>query len=444
MLPLLAQAQPDAAIVRRNGVAITQRQFLQQAWALSRLLPQTDYAINLCEDRYHFLLTFVAMVLRGQVNLLPANRSVVELQSVAACYGHCPCIVDTYQEELDLQQFVPDFGALSGDGEATNPSIPRDQVCAVVFTSGSTGQSVPWTKHWGGLVHGAQLTQRMLALDGQMQTVVATVPAQHMYGLETTIILPLVTGMSLYAGRPFFPHDLKTALEAVPGPRLLITTPVHLNACLESGIDDWPEVSRIVSATAPLSPALAERAEQLFDCPLREIYGSTETGAIATRRTRQTGHWTLHHGLSIEPMAMEGCVRVSGGHLSRPVTLNDRVQLEDDGRFSLQGRNTDMVKIAGKRVSLGDLNNKLAAIPGVKDGVFVEPPGAEGRTVNRLCAIVVAENMTQQALLDALRIQLDPLFLPRPVHFVDRLPRNESGKLPRDALLALLKELENG
>ena len=77
-------------------------------------------------------------------------------------------------------------------------------------------------------------------------------------------------------------------------------------------------------------------------------------------------------------------------------------------------------------------------------GVFVEAPAKEGSTVSRLCAVVVAPGLSQRDVLDALRIQVDPVCLPRPLYFVNELPRNEAGKLPRQALLELLDTLRNG
>lgn len=440
-LPLMRRAPSDAPFVWRKGGAVSSRQFISEAYAVAKDLPEGDYAINLCEDRYHFLLVFVAMLLRGQVNLLPANRSPGEVQSVSSRYGHCPCIVDQAQPGLGPLQHVVDTASINP--EPVLPEIPvlePERSCAVVFTSGSTGESQPWQKYWGELYHGALLTQRMLELNDPAMTVVATVPPQHMYGLETTVLLPLVTGLPVYSGKTFFPHDLQDALRSVPSPRLLITTPVHLNACVEAGVQ-WPEVSQIISATAPLSTELAARAEVTFGCPLHEIYGSTETGAIATRRTREQQAWTLHEGLQMKPTGEDPeCVSVQGGHLPQSVELNDRVRIMESGRFTLLGRNSDMLKIAGKRVSLGDLNHKLLAIPGVEDGAFIDT-SEEGQAMVRLCALVVAPSLTSKQIIDVLKDQIDPLCLPRPLYRVERLPRNEAGKLPRKAVLEMLEKL---
>jgi acyl-coenzyme A synthetase/AMP-(fatty) acid ligase len=95
-----------------------------------------------------------------------------------------------------------------------------------------------------------------------------------------------------------------------------------------------------------------------------------------------------------------------------------------------------MVKVAGKRASLLDLTQKLLSLRGVQDGViFVPHPDAE---IARPAALVIAPTRTEAELLEDLARQVDAVFLPRPLKKIDRLPRNEVGKLPRTALLALL------
>jgi acyl-coenzyme A synthetase/AMP-(fatty) acid ligase len=75
----------------------------------------------------------------------------------------------------------------------------------------------------------------------------------------------------------------------------------------------------------------------------------------------------------------------------------------------------------------------------VQDGVFVNP-GNDGEHIARLAALVVAPGLTEAEILTELRRSVDPVFLPRPLVKVDRLPRTEAGKLPRTALLELLRQ----
>ena len=99
-----------------------------------------------------------------------------------------------------------------------------------------------------------------------------------------------------------------------------------------------------------------------------------------------------------------------------------------------------MINVAGKRTSLANLNYHLNAIPGITDGTFYMPE-EQGSVITRLTALVIAPGLTAEQLMAALRSRIDPAFLPRPIHFLDALPRNSTGKLPREALNALVLRL---
>jgi acyl-coenzyme A synthetase/AMP-(fatty) acid ligase len=92
---------------------------------------------------------------------------------------------------------------------------------------------------------------------------------------------------------------------------------------------------------------------------------------------------------------------------------------------------------------LSDLNLKLNAIEGVRDGIFVIPPNQADDDVWRVTALVVAPDLEKKEILAALAERINPVFLPRPLYKVDSLPRNAMGKLPREALLRLLEQLRN-
>jgi acyl-coenzyme A synthetase/AMP-(fatty) acid ligase len=200
---------------------------------------------------------------------------------------------------------------------------------------------------------------------------------------------------------------------------------------------ELPPMAGIVSATAPLDRELAAAAEARFGCEVREVFGSTETCVIARRRTAREDAWTPLPGVQVQPQPDGSLVHAL--HLATPVALADLVEVDGDGRFVLRGRQADLLEIAGKRASLGDLTRQLQAVPGVLDGVVFQLDPNEAGGVRRIAALAVAPGIDETEILRALRRGIDPVFLPRPLKRVAALPRNETGKLPHAALVQLLQ-----
>jgi len=439
-----ALAAGEGAIAFDGHGEVSRATFAAQVRALAARLPAAGHAINLCEDRYRFLVAFCAVALRGQVNLLPPSRTRAAIDDVRAlhpdsyCIGDgddCGCDALPVQGDAHFVRLPDRLPPLDG------PPLGVDgaNVVAIGFTSGSTGVPAANAKTLRGFR--TSTAQNIAALAhlrpaGARLQVVATVPPQHMYGVELSVLLPLLADVSVHRGRPFFPEDIARALrDADGGARLLVTTPVHLRALLASGVA-LPRLAGIVTATAPLPPAVAQAAEARFGCEVREMFGSTETCIVASRRTAREDAWTPFDGVRLQPRP-DGTL-VQARHLAQPVLLADLVEVGDDGRFVLRGRQADLLEIAGKRASLGDLTRRLLEIPGVRDGIVFQLDGEDGG-VRRIAAAYASDTLDEAAVLQALRRSVDPVFLPRPLRRVAALPRNETGKLPRAALLCLLQ-----
>lgn len=428
----------NSAALLCGPAAQSRGDFLHRVQALAARLPDADAVINLCERRDHFIVGFCAALLRGQVTLLPPSRAAGVVEDVAMRHpgsyrlgdagSALPCDVRVDEMSLDANDAASPI----------NLHITAGRVAMIGFTSGSTGAPSAHPKTWGALLHSNAANLHALAdlFDGEAASIVATVPPQHMYGMEMTVLLPLLGPFAVHPGRPFFPDDIARALAESPAPRLLVTTPVHLRALLEADVA-LPPLRAIVTATAPLPAALAAKAETRLDCEVRELFGATETCVIAQRRSAHEERWRLYNDVRLHPQP-DG-TRVERPSLPAPVLLADLVELVDGGRgFSLRGRQADLLEIAGKRASLGDLTRRLQAIDGVRDAAMLQLD-ADDAGVRRLVAIIAADAALGDAdILQALRANADPVFLPRRIIRVDSLPRNDTGKLPRDALLALL------
>ena len=433
-ISLISHDDLDSVFAYRAGQPVSAARFLRDVAHLARQLPDRQHILNLCTDRYCFAVGFAAALLREQTSLLPPNYTPSFVERLKQSYPDIYCLADG---EVDFQEGMvlryPQFPETDATMPAI-PAIPAERRAAWVFTSGSTGQPIAHSKSWGSLCKSAVAEAASLGiLENSGMALLGTVPAQHMYGLESSVLLAMQNGLALVAEKPFYPADICACLAALPEPRCLITTPVHLRTLLSAEVK-LPTVEFVLCATAHLAPQLVSVAEARFSAPLYEIYGFTEAGQVASRRTAQGPVWRLLPGVVLRQDEQGSYVR--GGHVETEMPLSDVIERHIDGTFTLHGRAADMVNIAGKRTSLSSLNHHLNEIPGVQDGVFFVPDDSDA-TTKRLLAFVVAPGLRGEDILGALRNSIDVVFLPRPLYFVEALPRNATGKLPRGALIQL-------
>jgi acyl-coenzyme A synthetase/AMP-(fatty) acid ligase len=459
MPALISHTDPRAILACDQGRLIKAHEYLADVRNTAARLPQQGFVLNLCTNRYHFAVVMGAALLRQQPMLLPSTRTPEMLLQLDRQYPGLYAVVDQPEPALQMPQFQYLADATphpSAEASFEVPRIDAEQIAAYVFTSGSTGQPVPHTKRWGMMVHNSKAEGERVRQNLEQHnalspsfSVTATVPAQHMYGFESSVLLPLHNQAVLDASHPFYPADIAQALHRVPAPRVLVTTPFHLRALLESQVK-VPALDLLLSATAPLPPQLANQAEQALGAPLLEIYGCTECGQMATRRTTATLIWETYKDLEIRQQAApdnEPVFLAQGAHIEGSVPLNDVLELHSSTRFTLLGRHADMVNIAGKRTSLAYLNHQLNSLKGVVDGAFYWPQDDDQNAqtrVRRPIAFVVAPELSEADLRRALHERIDPVFMPRPIYFVSQLPRNSTGKLPQQALAELAQALKDG
>lgn len=439
-LPLLTHTDMHAPIAYRGERCIDVKTFLADVARLVALLPAGTHMMNVCADRYHFLVGLAASMSAGKICLLPSNHTPESVRQMRAFAADVFCLTDTALA-LDLPLLhYPEAVAPTDERALPIPYFSSEQTVAYVFTSGSTGAPVAHAKTWGALVRSGQTGAKRLGLDdGRAYTVVGTVPPQHMFGFESTVLLPLQTGGALWSGKPFYPADISAALAAVPQPRVLVSTPFHLRTWIDAELD-CPPLHCVLSATAPLNEQLAAVVENYCAAPLLEIYGCTESGQIATRRPTECSDWRLLDGVRLHQA--DTTTSVEGDFIDGRIELGDIIELIDAERFALRGRSADLINIAGKRTSLAFLNQQLLAIPGVHDGVFLQPNNNDADGIGRLGAFAVSSELSAADIVQALRERIDPLFLPRPLYLVECLPRNAAGKLPQRELLALWQQAQ--
>jgi len=434
----LLERTHDEVFARYGGRDISVDTFLAHVTALSARLPPESHIFNLLRDRYEFTVAFAAIVAAGKCNVLPSSPRPAALARLAEQLPAAAAIHDGHKPFSGMTALA--FPRLASAGRSDGiPEIDEHQVAALTFTSGSSGTAMPVRKRLRTLRGAAAIYEDALLPKGS--SIIATVPAQHMYGLELGSLQAFWSPVRFSAGKPLFPADVHAELAGMSGDRVLVTTPLHLRALLESGLS-FPDLSRVLCATAPLDRALAQRAEAVLKAPILDVYGCSEAGCLATRHAARTDEWTPLPGFEFfdeppghvvrkEPTGIPRTL-VNASHLDEAVPLGDRLMLSQSGQFHLAGRLGDMINVAGKRGSLGEITHLIMEVPGVEDAAALLPESASD--TQRPAALYVG-NADAEFIRRRLREVLDPVFIPRPILRVDALPRTATSKLPREALL---------
>jgi acyl-coenzyme A synthetase/AMP-(fatty) acid ligase len=405
------------------------------AHALAEALPVGQRVLVACDDRASFLWAVLACwVARRTVVLPPPDLSHL-LSAAGQTYFDC-VITDRSDFVVGAGYSVKriDSTALMDALTRARPKnridvLRASHVAAIFFTSGSTGVPVAQTKTWRQLVETAAAMSDLLGMRDLNPLLGGTVVHSHMFGFEMLVLQALQGSASVYVSRIVYPSDMLAFAAIEASQKWLVTTPYHLGVFADAA--QWTTgLRRIVSATMPLDFALAAAIEEATGAEVHEIYGSTEAGCIATRRTTAGDVWRPATDVRLSIDA-DGSACLHARRVGGILPLSDRIELRTNG-FRLLCRDSDLVKVAGKRASLQGLTQVLRGIDGVKDGCFVDGTRIGQK---RLAALVVAPGMSSKSVREALASMIDATFLPRPLLLVDELPRDANGKLRVDHVL---------
>lgn len=402
---------------------------------------------NLCSSRVAFLIVWLAALRCRCKQLLPPSGGSTELSALLEANRDGTVVTDdasqnSFGAAQRVLRVVP-CARTGGDDADLGWRPTGNEPLVRLYTSGSTGIPQPQDKTLDQLTCGAELLARRLDSEvaggfASITRIVCSVPPQHMFGLEASVMLSLRCGVPVVDRRPLLPADTQEVIDSGSDGVLWVATPTHLRAQVRTGLA--PKRCRaVLSSTMPLPTALAEQSEALLQAPVLEIYGSTETGALAMRRPARAATWCPLDGVTLE--SSDAGVLARGNHFSSPQWLPDVIERDDDNGFRLVGRVGDLIKIAGRRASLAGLNLLLQDLPGLQDGVFYQPKDSE---VGRLALIYTGPPLDVAAAGAWLSARIDPVFVPRAFIRVDQLPRSDAGKLPQAALDAIYRRWRTG
>ncbi len=399
-----------------------------------------DEPVCLCvEERPHLLAALLASIAGAPPFILPHAFHPQVLKEVHASRPFRLILADTAVEP-------PEGAAVIGMAEC-RPSHrflrlvrPADQAFLSLFTGGSTGKPRIWSKTPTNLFGEALHLAQTFGIGGS-DVILPTVPPQHIYGLLFSVLLPFVASARVLGRACTFPQEILSALQN-EGATVLVSVPIHYRAMRTGGIERF-SLRVAFSSAAPLDGEDATFFRERTGLAINEIYGSTETGGMAVRS------YGANHG-SWEPFA---CIdwKILSGHLcvrspfvSPDLPCDpegffmtaDRVGETEENRFMLRGRADNVVKIAGKRVDLEEIREKIRRIPGVKDAYLTAVPLKRARQ-EEIAALVVTD-LPPRTLRAAIRSMDESAGRPRRIRIAGTLPVLPNGKIDRERADRLL------
>ncbi len=316
---------------------------------------------------------------------------------------------------------------------------PVRQACLVKLTSGSTGKPRALAFSDAQMLADSRQVCSSMGITAE-DVNLAVIPLGHSYGLGNLVIPLLAQGTALVCAGVPLPHALAADI-ARWHPTVFPAVPALLRALAEADLpgNALAGVRTVISAGTPLSPEIAQAFSQKFNIKPHSFYGSTETGGITYDRTgdatiagRSVG--TPLDGVTLTPVR-GGRLRVSSAAVQGRGSFSpaDRAAFNEHGELVLHGRAGRLVKIASRRLDLGDFERTVRALPGIRDAFASLHPQNE----NELAA-VIATSLDPASVRALLRRELAAWKVPRRLIIIAEFPLTARGKPDAGALTGLL------
>ena len=388
-------------------------------------------------DAVEFLIGLLAIWRLGKTAVIPANTLNPMIDAVRL---HCSIFIGEFPvttvNQIDITQPT--------NSSAQSPAL-------IMFTSGSTGTPTAVSKSFDQLSAEIQMLEHHWGKFIEGSLVVGTVSHHHMYGLPFRLLWPLV------CRRHWLNRELEY-LEELAHTSLheqevsLISSPSHLEN-FPVTLDRYSlniSLKTIFSAGSPLDVNAAKRVSDVLDVQLVEIYGSTETGAVAYRNPVNQSYWQPLCGVSIKDQEGRLLVRSPAVDSCAWFPTDDLCTVVDRGSFKLNGRIDRILKVGGKRVSVTSVESRLEEHPLVLEAKIGMLPSRK----SRIGAVLKLSPEGNAALVDAdksiicstltrhLKSYVDRVALPRYWRFVTKMPINSQAKTTLVEIEALFNQSE--
>lgn len=477
-----AARSPDAPALVEDGVAWSYARLQAATESCARLLRTLgirpgDRVMLVAENSVaQVALLFAAAAIDAWSVNLNARLSQGELDTIRAHSGARRVLYLT-ENSPDAARHAARAGALPCGGAAGVLAGPLDsdctpepvtpggeQVAALVYTTGTTGQPKGVMLSHAGLLFVAATSSRLRGLQ-PTDRAWGGLPISHVYGLTSVLLGTLYAGACLQLAPRFEAAALLAAIRT--GALTIVQGVPAMYARLLASVDAEALVpSRLrfcYAGGSPLDPALKLAVEARFGLPLHNGYGLTEAGPTVSQTRLDAPRADTSVGLPIpgvavrivgrdgldvapgaagelwicSPGRMRGYYRDPAAsdavlHPGGWLATGDLARLDPDGALFLLGRTRELIIRSGFNVYPLEVETALNAHPAVLQSAVVGRPlpGAEEEVV----AFVEANDVDEATLQAWLRPRLAPYKRPARIVFMEALPAAPSGKILKSRL----------
>ncbi len=402
---------------------------------------KTDEFICLCTEKKSLITAALLASIRGGPPLLlphSYNTRVIEEMKNSTAFN---TVLTDMPDEMPpgLEVITPD--KISGKDSSLSNLRDPDSIFLKLFTGGSTGKPKIWNKTPMNMLSEALYHSSAFNITKD-DIFISTAPPQHIYGLLYSVLIPFVSCAKVTEQIYTFPQEIISSVKKYSA-SVMVSIPMHYRAIQQDKLD-FPSLKIALSSGGSLDFSDAKYFFEQTGVEVAEIFGSTETGGIAIRyNSGKEKPWRPFDNTDWK--IVDERLRVRSEFISpdMPTDENgfyiteDRVENSGDNGFLHLGRADGIIKIAGKRIDLKEIENKLKQLPGVADAVVISMP-APGARKNEIAALIQG-SIDRAAVKQSAKRMLEPYAMPRKIKIIDEMPVLSTGKHDRQKIEAILK-----